>query len=192
MASKGDSTFEHRDKRGRLNATLEKLEDAPMNLIGRGRAITDSAKRALYENGTVGRTTVLKGPPAPSASATEPEGKFRARIELPGREPYEANVWQKYSGLEWQGMQTGALIECRVDPYNPKLILLCPPEPDETRTMDSATILARGTSASAKVLESKDAGKVVPGSELAAAYLEVDEGDSVVIDWKASSGGEFS
>ena len=33
---------------------------------------------------------------------------------------------------------------------------------------------------------------IAGGSTLEAAYMEVDEGDSVAIDWPASSGGRFS
>jgi hypothetical protein len=32
---------------------------------------------------------------------------------------------------------------------------------------------------------------VAPGSELTVAYLEVDEGDSVAVDWQRSTGGRF-
>jgi hypothetical protein len=34
--------------------------------------------------------------------------------------------------------------------------------------------------------------RIANGSELQVAYMEVDEGDSVAVDWKATTGGEFS
>ena len=34
--------------------------------------------------------------------------------------------------------------------------------------------------------------RIAAGEELEVAYMEVDEGDSVAVDWKATTGGEFS
>jgi hypothetical protein len=35
-------------------------------------------------------------------------------------------------------------------------------------------------------------GLLAEGSELEVAFLEVDEGDSVAVDWPSSTGGRFS
>jgi hypothetical protein len=237
LSAMGDekSDFEYRNKRGWLNRALEKVEDLPTRTMTGKRPMTDSAKRRLYEQGLPGRATVLKAPgEAWVSEVAESHGRFTVSVELPDREPYEAKVWQSFGKYEWDELQEGALVECRVDPGDEGVVMLCPPEQDElsVTVMDSSRILSRGTSAAAKVLESAPMGQTAPGTEdeffllnlelrsdaepkpwkvqigqrvpkgaeemvaaggeLEAAYIEVDGGDSVAIDWPASSDGRFS
>jgi hypothetical protein len=230
-----DSDQEHRRKRGRLNRALEKMRDLPIDAASGGRPLTDAAKRKLYENGTAGQAKVLKAPrEARVSEVRESDGRFTVSVELPGREPYEAKTWQSFGKWEWEELQPGALVECRVDPDNDQIVLLCPPEGGELslKVTDSSQILAEGRRATATVAESAPLGKtapgtedplyllnlelrsgseadpwtvqigqrvpngadsmVAPGCELEAAYLEVDGGDSVAIDWPGSTGGRFS
>jgi hypothetical protein len=230
------SGFEWRRKRGRLNKALERVEDAPWNLLTRRGHLTDSAKRKLYEHGIEGQAEILDAPGEHWVSEVhENIGRFRVRVEIPGREPYEVQVTQSFgSGYEYAGLQKGALIECRVDPEDEKRVLLVAPEPDEQRmtVMDSSQILAKGDRATGTIVDARDlevtapgtkdpmfllnlelrseseakpwkveigqrvpegAHKMIePGSELTVAYLEVDEGDSVAVDWPGSTEGRFT
>jgi hypothetical protein len=78
------SGFEWRRKRGKVNRTLERIEDVPWNLLSRRGAITDSAKRRLYEEGIPGQAQILKAPGERSISRVgENLGRFRVRVEIP-------------------------------------------------------------------------------------------------------------
>jgi hypothetical protein len=236
MGNDQGSGFEWRRKRGRVNRTLERIEDIPYNLLSRRGAITDSAKRKLYEEGIPGQALILKAPGERSISTVgENLGRFRVRVEIPDRDPYEVDVTQSFQGgYESEGLVEGALVECRVDRKNPKRVLLIAPEPDERRlaVMESGDILAQGNRATATVTGSEPLGRQAPGTddefyvlrlelrsnsepkpwpvqigqrvpkgaeemvaagrELSVGYLEVDQGDSVAVDWPESSGGRFS
>jgi hypothetical protein len=229
------SDHEWKRKRGFLNKALERAAELPVNAVTRGRPLTTSAKRKLYEQGIKGQALVVEGPPkAVVSEVQESEWRFKVRVELPERDSYEASVFQSFVKWEWEALQEGALVECRVDPGDPNKILLCPPEQDEPQlsVLDSSSILERGKRAEATVTASARLGKtapgtrdeiyllnlelssdqeaaswkvqigqrvpegaeemVAPGARLTAAYLEVDAGDSVAIDWPQSSGGSYS
>jgi hypothetical protein len=95
------SDYEYRNKRGWLNRTFEKVEDLPARALTGNRPMTDSAKRRLYEQGLPGRATVLKAPGKAWVSEVEQShGRFTVSVELPGREPYEAKVWQTFGKWE--------------------------------------------------------------------------------------------
>src|SRR5262245_8290382 len=228
------SNYEWKRKRGWLNRTAEKLEDLPANLVIRKGGLTNSRKRELYEKGAVGQAEILE---APSEMMMDPnwggEGRYKLRVELPGRDPYEVKSWQDVTGWDWKRLVPGAVVEVRVDPKDETSLMIVPPDAGETLVegvMDSSSILAEGRRATATVEQSKRLDQTAPGTddpiyvlvmelrsegepkpwkvrigqrvpkgaeplvdpggELVAAYLEVDEGDSVAIDWPASGQGK--
>jgi hypothetical protein len=232
MADEKPPQHEFKRGRGRLNRVLEKVNSIPDNVLY-GGAVSDARKRDLWEKGIEGTATITKAPTERSVSAVQTNvGTFRARIEVPGREPYDVKVKQSYGRGDWERLHEGAVVECRIDREDPALVLLVPPESDELGVMDSAGILSEGRRATAKVIESKPLGQKTPdgldefhlialelrtpdepepwrvavgqrvpggaegllaeGSELEVAFLEVDEGDSVAVDWPSSTGGRFS
>jgi hypothetical protein len=166
--SAGESAYEWRRERGVVNRTAESVTDLPIKLVARRGMVTDSAKRKLYLEGTVGKATILKAPSGRSAAgAGETFGRFVARVEVPGSEPYEAKIWQSYAGFEWDLLQPDAVVECRVDPDNHRRVLLVAPEPDDAgmRMEDSRSLLASGERAVATVRESSPLGSNAPGTE---------------------------
>src|SRR4051812_22478867 len=110
MANDQGSGFEWRRKRGWLNRTIEKVEDLPYNAVSRRGAITDSAKRKLYEQGTHGQAQILKAPSDRSTSSVKENiGRFRVRVDIPGRDNYETTVTQSFAGgYESAGLEEGA------------------------------------------------------------------------------------
>jgi hypothetical protein len=170
----GRSSYEWRTARGAVNRGLERLEDTPWNLLhGRG-LVTDSAKRKLYEQGTIGRAEILERPPDRTMVGGQAEGVFRLIVHLPGREPYDVKSRQSYSGFEWDLLAEGTSVECRVSSGNEKRVLLCAPEPDEVaastpaqveRIESSADLLATGRRAVATVSESSPLGQRAPGTD---------------------------
>jgi hypothetical protein len=121
----GRSAYEWRNSRGSVQSRLESLEEIPANLLNRG-LVTDSAKRRVYGAGEIGEAEILDRPGDRTTVGGQAQGKFRFRITLPGREPYEVRSRQSYSGWEWDLLAPGATVECRVDG---KRALLCAPEP---------------------------------------------------------------
>jgi hypothetical protein len=168
MSDDQGTGFEWRRKRGRLNRTLEKVQDLPYNVVSRGRPLTDSAKRKLFENGIVGQAQILKSPSGRTISGVQENvGRFRVRIEIPEREPYEATITQSFrGGYESDGLKEGALVACRVDPKNDQRVLLVAPEPDERRVIgvDSSQILAEGKRATARIEQANKLEVTAPGS----------------------------
>ena len=170
----GRSSYEWRNPRGAVNRGLEKLEDTPFNLLhGRG-LVTDSAKRKLYEQGIVGLAEILERPPSRTTVGGQAQGVFRFIVHLPGREPYEVESRQSYSGFEWDLLAAGTSVECRVSSRSEERVLLCAPEPDEVAASASARIeriesstdlLATGRRAVATVSESSPLGQKAPGTE---------------------------
>ena len=119
-----DTKHEYKRKRGGVNRFLEKVDSIPDNVFY-GGASSDARKRKLYEEGIEGRATVLKAPPERNVSTVQDNvGTFKARIEIPGREPYEAKVKQTYGYSDWKGLQKGMVVDCRVSPDDPGLVLL--------------------------------------------------------------------
>ncbi|MDP9187893.1 MAG: hypothetical protein M3O25_01435 [Actinomycetota bacterium] len=207
----------------------------PDNVIHGGKPVSDSAKRTIYQEGLPGRATVLKAPGKSRVGEVHNAvASFSVRVEIEGREPYDAKTKQSFGRYEWDRLRPGAVVECRVDRSDDQKVLLIVPEPGELEvtTVSSAQILADGIRASAKVTESAPLGQTAPdtddpiyllnleltsgaepepwkvqigqrvpkgaeelvaaGGELKAAYIEVDGGDSVAIDWPASSDGRFA
>ena len=153
---------------GRLNRTLEKVTHLPYNVVSRRGAITDSAKRKLFEQGISGQAQILEAPGDNALSdVKENLGRFLVRVEIPGRDPYEATVIQSFrGGYESAGLKQGALVECRVDMKNDERVLLIAPEPDERRVtaVDSSAILANGERATATVERARKLEARTPGS----------------------------
>jgi hypothetical protein len=168
MSDDQGSGFEWRRKRGWLNKTLEKVEDLPYNVVSRRGAITDSAKRKLYEEGIAGQAQILKAPTEKATSkVNENIGRFRVRVDIPGRDSYEVTITQSFAGgYESAGLKEGALVECRVDPNDETKLLLLAPEPDERRVtaVDSSGILAQGKRATATVEQANKLKVKAPGS----------------------------
>jgi hypothetical protein len=168
MSDDQGSGFEWRRKRGWLNKTLEKVEDLPYNVVSRRGAITDSAKRKLYEEGIAGQAQILKAPAHQATSKVKENiGRFRVRVDIPGRDSYEVTITQSFEGgYESEGLKEGALIECRVDPNNQNKLLLLAPEPGERRVtgVDSSGILAEGKRATATIEQANELKVKAPGS----------------------------
>jgi len=168
MSDDQGSGFEWRRKRGWLNKTLEKVEDLPYNAVSRRGAITDSAKRKLYEEGIAGQAQILKAPSEKATSkVNENIGRFRVRVDIPGRDSYEVTITQSFEGgYESAGLKEGALVECRVDPKDETKLLLLAPDADERRVtaVDSSDILAEGKRATARIEQANKLKVKAPGS----------------------------
>jgi hypothetical protein len=168
MSGDQGSSFEWRRKRGWLNRAIEKVEDAPTNVLFGGKAVSDSAKRKLYEQGIKGQALILEAPARNRASqVSESIVSFRVRIDIPGRESYETKVTQTIMGGYVQdSLKEDAIVECRVDPDDAKRVLLVPPELEERTitAVDSSEILAAGKRASGTIEQSRRLDVVAPGS----------------------------
>jgi hypothetical protein len=168
MGSDQGSGFEWRRKRGWLNRTIEKVEGVPYNVLSGGRPLTDSAKRKLFEDGIAGQAQILKAPSDRAISGVkENVGRFQARVEIPGADPYEVTVTQSFSGgYESEGLREGALVECRVDPKNHERVLLLAPEAGKRKVIgvDSSDILATGRRAAATIELANKLDVTAPGS----------------------------
>jgi hypothetical protein len=168
MGNDQGSGFEWRRKRGWLNRTIEKVEDAPTNVLFRGRAVSDSAKRRLYENGIKGQALILEAPGRSSVSQVKDSiVSFRVQIDVPGRESYETKVTQTImGGYVHDSLKKGALVECRIDPDDDRKVLLVPPEMEERKVtaVDSAGILAEGKRATARIEQANELDVKAPGS----------------------------
>jgi hypothetical protein len=196
------------DRARRLDRTAERIADLPANLVGRGRPISDSAKRNLYEKGVSGKATVLKAPSKHRVSEVKPnEGRFTVRVEIPDEEPYEVDVWQEFMGDEWKQMQPDMEVDCKVDPENHELVWLTPTgfqEPARQvkgpglnlggllggdRVTDSSQLIASGRRATAIVLSSQPMGKKAPGTDDEFFLLDLElEADDEPKSWKANFG----
>ena len=190
-----------------LERTAERIADLPANVVGRGRPISDSAKRALYENGVSAVATVLKAPSKHRITAIkENVGRFTVRVEISGEQPYEVNVWQAFWEDEWKQMQPGMEVDCKVDPENHDLVWLMPTgfqEPAKQvkgptlnlegvfrdRVTDSSELIATGRRATATVLSSEPMGKKAPGTddEFYLLDLELEAADEPR-SWKVNFG----
>src|SRR4051794_29351787 len=181
MAKDGRRTWINRV--AKLDRTAERFADLPANLVGRGRPISDSAKRDLYEKGVSAVATIVKAPSKHRVSQIkENVGRFTARIEVSDQPPYEVEVWQAFMGDEWEQMQPGMEVDCKVDPENRELVWLTPTgfrEPAKQvkgpalnlggllsgRVIDSSELIATGRRGTATVLSSKPMGKRAPGTD---------------------------
>jgi hypothetical protein len=168
MGNDQGSSFEWRRKRGWLNRAIEKVEDAPTNVLFGGKAVSDSAKRKLYEKGIKGQAVILETPSKGRVSQVQDSiVSFLVRIDIPGRESYEAKVTQTIMGGHVQdSLRKGAIIECRVDPDDERKVLLIPPEIDELKitAVDSSSILANGRRASGTIETANKLDVTAPGS----------------------------
>jgi hypothetical protein len=154
------SAFEWRRKRDRVDKVLEIAEHAPQTLFARRGLVTIPQKRKVYETGIVGRAEILKAPGKHSHSdIDENVGRFKVRVELPDRPPYEVKMTQSYSfGFEAEALSEGAVVECRVDPNDDKRVLLVAPEPDHPTDLEVRALEApQQVSAAATVAAGKPA-----------------------------------
>jgi hypothetical protein len=189
----------------KAEGVAEKIIDAPTNLFGRGRAVSDSAKRELYLNGLDGRATIVKAPGKGRVTAVkENVGRFTATIELPGEEPYETKIWQSFWIDEWEQLQPGMTVNCKVDPDDRSHVWLMATgfeEPKKRvkgptlnlgepgRIIDSSQVIATGRRGTAKVLSSEPMGKKMPGTEDEFFMLELEvSADDEPKSWKVSFG----
>ena len=131
------------DRIAKADRTVERIADAPANLVDRGRPISDSAKRDLWEKGVDGIATVPKAPSKHRVSKVRDNvGRFTVRVAIADEELYEATVWQEFMADEWKRMQPGS-----------------------DRITDSSQLIVTGRRAIASVLSSKPMGKRAPGTE---------------------------
>ena len=206
MAKDGRRKWLNRAKKA--DRLAERVADAPFNLVGRGRPISDSAKRDLYEKGLDGRATIVKAPSKHRVSQVkENVGRFTVNVEIPDEPQYEVDVWQAFMGDEWQQMQPGMEVACKVDPENHELAWLTPTgfqEPAQqvsgpslnlggllggSRVTDSSQLLATGRRATAKVLSSQPMGKKAPGTDDEFYLLDLElRADGKPKSWKANFG----
>ena len=196
------------DRARKLDRTAERIADLPANLVGRGRPISDSAKRDLNEKGISGVATVLKAPSKRAVSEVKPNlGRFTVRIELPDEQPYEVDVWQEFMADEWRQMQADMEVPCKVDPENHALVWLMPTgfqAPVKRvkgpslnlggllggdRVTDSSQLIATGRRAIATVLSSEPMGKKAPGTDDEFYLLDLElRADDEPSTWKANFG----
>jgi hypothetical protein len=192
------------DRIAKVDRTFERIADAPANLVGRGRPITDSAKRDLWEKGGSGVATVVKAPSKHSVSEVRDNvGRFTVRVEIPDEPPYETNVWQEFMADEWKQMQPGMEVACKVDPENHERVWLTPTgfrEPPKfvggpalnlggDRIKDSSQLIATGRRATAKVLSSAPMGKQAPGTEDEFYLLDLElTAEDETKNWKVNFG----
>lgn len=168
------------DRIAKIDRTVERIADAPANLVGRGRPITDSAKRDLWEKGVNGVATVVKAPSKHRVSTVRDNvGRFTVTVQIADEQPYETELWQEFMADEWKQMQPGMEVACKVDPENRERVWLTPTgfrEPPKfvggpaldlggDRITDSSQLLASGRRATAKVRSSKPLGKKAPGTD---------------------------
>jgi hypothetical protein len=168
MSDDQGTGFEWRRKRGWLNRTIEKVEELPANVLFGGRAVSDSAKRKLYEQGLKGQALILEAPGRGRVSqVSDSIVSFRVRIDVPGRESYETKVTQTIMGGHvHDSLQKDAMVECRVDRKDASKVLLIPPEIDELKitAVDSSDILAKGKRATARIERASMLDVKAPGS----------------------------
>jgi hypothetical protein len=92
------SAYEWRRKRDRVDKALEIAEHSPQTLFARRGLVTIPQKRKVYEQGIKGQAEILEAPGRHSRSdIDENVGRFRVRVELPDRPPYEVKMTQSYS-----------------------------------------------------------------------------------------------
>jgi hypothetical protein len=193
------------DRIAKVDRTVERIADAPANLVGRGRPISDSAKRDLWEKGVDGIATVLKAPSKHRVSKVRDNvGRFTVRVAIADEELYEANVWQEFMADEWEQLQPGMEVACKVDPENQERIWLTPTgfrEPPKfvggpsvnlggsDRITDSGQLIATGRRATATVLSSSPLGKKAPGTDDEFFLLDLELiADDEPQPWKANFG----
>jgi hypothetical protein len=196
------------DRVRKVDRLVERVADAPANLVGGGRPISDSAKRDLYEKGIDGVATVVKAPSKGRVSQVNRNlGRFTVTIQVPDKQPYETNVWQEFMGDEWERMRPGMEVPCKVDPEKPELVWLTPTglqDPGKEgrgvsidiggllgggRVTDSSHLLATGKRATATVLSSERMGKKAPGTDDDFFLLDLElSADGEPKSWEANFG----
>jgi hypothetical protein len=196
------------DRVRKIDRMVDRVADAPANLVGGGRPISDTAKRDLYEKGLDGVATVVKAPSKGRVSQVNRNvGRFTVTIEIPDQQPYETNVWQEFMGDEWERMRPGMQVPCKVDPEKHELVWLTPTglqDPGKQgrgvsidlgrlfggdRITDSSQLLATGRRATARVLSSRRMGKKAPGTDDEFFLLDLElTADHEPKSWKANFG----
>ena len=202
MAKEGRGKWMNRI--AKLDRTVERIADAPANLVGRGRPITDSAKRDLWEKGVSGVATVVKAPSKHRVSTVQDNvGRFTVTVQMADEQPYETEVWQEFMADEWKQMQPGMEVACKVDPENHERVWLTPTgfrEPPKviggpainlggSRITDSSQLIATGRRATARVLSSEPMGKKAPGTDDEFYLLDLElNADDEPRPWKVNFG----
>ena len=202
MAKEGRGKWMNRI--AKLDRTVERIADAPANLVGRGRPITDSAKRDLWEKGVSGVATVVKAPSKHRVSTVQDNvGRFTVTVQMADEQPYETEVWQEFMADEWKQMQPGMEVACKVDPENHERVWLTPTgfrEPPKviggpainlggSRITDSSQLIATGRRAAARVLSSEPMGKKAPGTDGEFYPLDLElNADDEPRPWKVNFG----
>jgi hypothetical protein len=193
------------DRIAKVDRTVERIADAPANLVGRGRPITDSAKRDLWEKGVDGVATVVKAPSKQRVSTVRDNvGRFTVRVAIADEQLYETNVWQEFMADEWEQLRPGMEVACKVDPENHERVWLTPTgfrEPPRfvggssvnlggsDRITDSSQLIATGRRATASVLSSKPLGKKAPGTDDEFYLLDLElTAEDEPTPWKANFG----
>ena len=89
--------------------------------------MTASAQRELFEKGVPGTALVVEAPARTFVHPTKDSvGKFTVTVELSGRAPYRAELWHSFDAQDWELLQPGTRVQCRVDPDRPHRVLLIP------------------------------------------------------------------
>jgi hypothetical protein len=169
----------------RVSDKIEAVVEAPYTLAGRGRPVTMTARRRLMAEGVPGTAVVVKPPRrfrgGPSSLAWQ---RFGVRVEIPGREPYEATTLQEIGQHEFDHLQQGAVVPCRVDPDEPSSVLLIVDGDNAlTGTVDSRQILAAGRPGRARVRAVRLLDVTAPGSGDPVAMLSLEVHEEGVAPW---------
>lgn len=169
----------------RVSDTIEKVVEAPYTLAGRGRPVTMTARRRLMAEGVPGTAVVVKAPRRLRAgAATLAWHRFGVRVEIPGREPYEATTLQEIGRYEFDCLQPGAVVPCRVDPGSPTNVLLIVDGDNALAgTVDSRQILETGRPGRARVREARPLDVTAPGSGDPVAMLSLEVHEEGVPPW---------
>lgn len=166
----------------RVSDRIDAVLDAPVNLVARGRPVTESARRRLIAEGVPGTAVVLKAPKRCQAGPSNPAWhRFTVRVEVPGHHPYEATMLQEIGRYEFERLRPGAVVPCRVDPEASSVVLLIVDgDNDVAATVDSRQILAAGRRGRARVRALRMLDIRAPGSgdPIAMLSLEVHEAGS--------------
>ncbi len=201
MANEGRRKWFNRA--AKVGRTAERIADLPANAGGSRPADQQHGQAGPVREGVSAVATMLKAPSKHRITAVkENVGRFTARIEITGEQPYETNVWQAFWEDEWKQMQPGMEVDCKVDPENHELVWLMPTgfqEPAKQvtgasldlgdRITDSSQLIATGRRATAAVLSSEPMGKKAPGTDDEFYLLDLElKADDEPRSWKVNFG----
>jgi hypothetical protein len=164
-----DLNYAYKRQRDRLSRLLNRLESLPDDVF-EGGTVSDRAKRKLFEEGIPGRAHILKAPSKYAVSEIQYNvGTFRVRVEVEGRPPYETKVKQSFAYAEWLDLQKGAVVDCKVDPTDPRKVMLMVAEGEleqgPPRLLSAAATVAAGRPATGTVVSAEPWGQKSPGTD---------------------------